>query len=204
VNMKTNSKYMKQSTNIIPALVIASSLVAGLAGSNALAGEFSGSIAFGATGVTTDNSILADASTFSLTDAYVTSATGEYATLGATAFTPATFNGFTFNPPVASVDPLWTFDIGSTVFSFDATSLTSTWLPGVDNGEWVILGSGIASMTGFEDTPGEWTLNLSDSGNLSVGFDATAATTAPDGGTTVTLLGFALTAMGLYLRKFPC
>lgn len=196
---------MKRKKRIIPALIATSVLLAGLAGPSATANEFTGSIAFGAAS-TTDNPMLGLATTFSLTDPFATTETGEYATLGVTDLMPVQFNGFRFNPPVGAVTPLWTFDIGTTVFSFDATSETSTWVPRDNSGEWVILGTGIASISGFDNTPGTWTLNLSDSGNMVVAFDSTAAveTTVPDGANSVTLLGGVLTVLGLYGRKFPC
>jgi len=163
-------------------------------------------------GVTTDNSVLRHATTFSLTDAFVVQALGEYHTLGVPTFQGVTFNGFTFNPPVASVTPLWTFTFGGSTFSFDATSVESTWVQGVtgiSTGEWDIIGTGIGSITGFSATPGTFTINLSDSGNMAVAFDSTAAVTAPteslpDGGNSVALLGGALTVLGLFSRKFSC
>jgi len=199
---------MKRTKRIIPALIATSVLLAGLAGPSATANQFTGSIAFGAAGVTTDNPVLALATTFSLTDPFATTATGEYAALGVVDLMPVHFNGFRFNPPVGAVTPLWTFDIGTTVFSFDAITETSTWVPRGNTGEWVVLGTGIASISGFDNTPGTWTLNLSDSGNMVVAFDSTAAVqtrrTVPDGANSVILLGGALTVFGLYARKFPC
>lgn len=199
---------MKRRIKYLPVIAAASVLVAGMNAPSALANEFLGSIDFSADGVTTDNPILANATTFSLTGVTVASDTGEYATLGATNNTPVDFTGFKFNPPVGTVTPLWTFDIGSTVFSFDSTSFSSVWNPGISNGEWVILGQGVASISGFSDTPGTWTMNLSDSGNLTVGFDSTAAavpvSTVPDGGNAAILLGGALSAIGLLHRKFAC
>ena len=184
---------MKRKCKFIPTALTATMVMAGLAGINANANQFNGAIAFSAAGVTTDNTVLSAAHNFSLTGAFTTEETGEYATLGVTDFTPVNFNGFTFNPPVSSVTPLWVFNLGSTVFSFDATSVDSQWVLGVGGGEWVITGDGIASITGFTDTPGTYTVNLSDSGNMSVGFDATAAVRAPqsvpDGGATMGFLG---------------
>ena len=197
---------MKKANRIIPSLVAASVLITVIASPSAMANQFTGAIDFGAVGVTTDNPVLGLATTFSLTGAYALKAVGEYATLGVADFTPVTFNGFKFNPPVGAVTPLWTFDIGSTVLSFDATSETSTWVARGNAGEWDILGSGIASISGFDNTPGTFTVNLSDSGNMVVAFDSTAAVqpAVPDGGSAVTLLGGALTVLGLFVRKFPC
>lgn len=195
---------MKKSLRIIPPLITTMALAWALAGTDAYANEFTGSLAFGSLGVTTDNSVLQNATSFSLTSPYADDATGVYATLGVTNQTPVTFTGFKFNPPVGAITPLWTFDIGSTVFSFDATSETATFVPGNGAGEWVIIGTGMASITGFDNTPANWTVNLSDSGNMSIAFDATSAElppSVPDGGKTVTLLGGALTMLGLYGRR---
>jgi hypothetical protein len=198
------NKHMKKSLRIIPPIVTTLTLAAALAGTTAYANEFSGSLAFGSLGVTTDNPTLQSATTFSLTSPYADDATGIYATLGVTNQTPVAFSGFKFNPPVGAITPLWTFDIGPTVFSFDAISETATFVPGNGAGEWVIIGTGVASITGFDNTPATWTLNLSDSGNMSLAFDATSAElppSVPDGGKAVTLLGGALTMLGLYGRR---
>ena len=102
--------------------------------------------------------------------------------------TPITFNGFQFNPPVASVTPLWTFDVGAIAYSFDATTVTSRYDATLN--EWDIGGDGIAMVTGYTATPGTWNVNLAQSG-ASVVFDSSAAVapTVPDGGSTLILLG---------------
>jgi hypothetical protein len=197
---------MKNITKIVPGIMITSVLAAVLAGSSASANQFTGSIAFSSSGVTTDNPTLSSATTFGLTGAFTTQTTGEYSLLGIVDFQPVAFNGFRFNPPVASVIPLWTLTIGTTVASFDATTVSSLWDTTVGGGEWVITGSGMASITGFTDTPGTWTVNLSDSGNRSIAFDATADANprVPDGGSTMTLLGGAIMGLSMLARKFAC
>jgi hypothetical protein len=148
---------------------------------------------------------LQDATTFALVHTITTQTTGEYTTMGILDFQPVTFNGFRFNPPVSSVIPLWTLTLGSTVASFDATTVASEWYPTIGGGEWVISGNGMASLTGFTDTPGTWTVNLSASGNESIAFDATADAIprVPDGGASVALLGGGLVAVCLFARKTP-
>jgi hypothetical protein len=198
---------MKNITKIVPGILIRSVLATVLAGSSASANQFTGSIAFSSSGVTTDNPSLQSATTFGLTGAFTTQTTGEYSLLGIVDFQPVTFNGFRFNPPVASVLPLWSLTIGTTVASFDATTVTSLWDTTVGGGEWVITGRGMASITGFTDTPGTWTVNLSDSGNRSIAFDATADANprgVPDGGSTMTLLGGAIMGLSMLARKFAC
>jgi hypothetical protein len=201
---------MKNTIKKIPVSLCAAAVCAAvLAGTSALAipvTEFSGSITFSATGVTTDNPILQDDTKFSLAGVTTATTTGTYSTLGVND-EAVSFTGFTFTGPgaAATVIPLWTFDVGQTVFGFDATSVTAQWVNTVgSSGEWIISGTGMASISGYTDTPGTWTVNLSDSGNLAVAFDATAdaSPTVPDGGTTVTLLGGAFLGLGLFRRKF--
>ena len=79
--------------------------------------------------------------------------------------TAATFTIFTFNPPVASVNPLWTFTIGPTTYSFTATSVAVAF----QNPMFLnIQGSGTASITGFTDTGGTWTIPDSGIGSQPV------------------------------------
>jgi hypothetical protein len=126
------------------------------------------------------------------------SQTGSYA--GVAAGTTAIWTPFTFNPPAASVTPLWMFTIGSTTYSFDATSMSVTH----PNATTVnISGSGIAHITGFGDTLGTWTVTATGSG---VDFTFGASTGSEpdgvaDGGTTVLLLGTALSGVALLRKK---
>lgn len=93
------------------------------------------------------------------------------------------------------------FTIGSATYSFDATSMTVTH----PNATTVnITGSGIAHITGFADTLGTWTVTATGSG---VDFTFGAFTGAgqgggvADGGTTVLLLGTALSGVALLRKK---
>jgi hypothetical protein len=161
------------------------------------ANEITGSIGFGALGVDITGSDLATASSFTLSSPFITTESGAYS--GVPLLTSATFNGFEFNPPVASVMPLWTFAIGGVTYSFDATSVTDSYNAKLN--EWDIGGTGIAMETGYDATPGTWNVNLSQSG-ASIVFDSSAATTTtteavgvPDGGSTLLLLGGGLVCM---------
>jgi len=199
---------MKYNMKTRPPLLCAAAVCAVvLAAASANANQFTGSIAFGSSSVTTDNPVLQLATEFGVTGAFTTAETGIYSSLGVADFNPVTFSGFTFNPPVSSVTPLWTFTEGGRTFSLDATTVQSSWLTTVGGGEWVISGRGMASITGFTDTPGTWTVNLSTSGNLSLGFDSTADViprSIPDTAGTATLLGGALLGMGFIRRKLSC
>jgi hypothetical protein len=58
----------------------------------------------------------------------------------------------------------------------------------------------MANITGFDPTPGTWTVTLTQSG-ASFAFGSTAAPNVPDGGMTLMLLGSALTGLALIRRK---
>jgi hypothetical protein len=166
------------------------------------ANEITGSIGFGSLGVSITGSSLATASSFTLSSPFITTETGVYS--GAPILTPITFNGFQFNPPVASVTPLWTFAVGAITYSFDATSVMSSFNSTLD--EWDIGGNGIAMVTGFSATAGTWNVNLSQSG-ATVVFDSSSAGApvagggAPDGGMTLMMLGGTFVGMAGVSRK---
>jgi hypothetical protein len=165
------------------------------------ANEISGSIGFGSLGVSITGADLASATSFTVSDPFITTETGVYS--GAPLLTPITFNGFQFNPPVASVTPLWTFDVGAVNYSFDATSMTSFYDTTLR--QWDIGGNGIAMVTGFTATPGTWNVNLSQSG-ASIVFDSSAAASpgVPDGGSTLLLLGGGFVVLAKFGRKLTC
>lgn len=167
------------------------------------ANEITGSIGFGSDGASINGATLASSSSFTVNNPFVTTGTGDYA--GIPALTPISFTGFIFNPPVASVSPLWTFTYGTTTYSFDATSVTSSFNPTTD--QWDIGGNGIAMATGYTATPGTWNVNLSESG-ATVVFDSSAATTpvstVPDGGSTLLLLGGGFIGLAGLGRRVKC
>jgi hypothetical protein len=194
---------MKRKIKHIPILCAAAFCAAVLAGPSAKANLITGSIGFGASGVTVDNVNLAFATTFSVSNPFTTVETGTYASVPM--FTSVTFNGFKFNPAVASITPLWTFNIGpagnQTVYSFDATTVTSMYNTPLH--EWDIGGQGLALATGFTTTPGTWNVNLSQSGASFV-FDsseAAAPISVPDGGSTAMLLGASFLCVAGVSRK---
>jgi hypothetical protein len=170
-----------------------------LGGPGARANPITGSIGFGASGVTINSTELATATSFAVASPITEVETGTYAAVPA--FTPVTFNGFVFNPPVPSVTPLWTFAIGAVTYSFDATTVSSSFNHTLD--EWDIGGAGMAMVTGFSDTVGTWNVNLSQSGASFV-FDSSAAATPQavhDGGSTMAILGSVFLGLGAFGRK---
>jgi hypothetical protein len=113
--------------------------------------------------------------------------TGDYSTVPDG--TLVNFSTFSFS--AASVTPLWTFTVGSTVYSFDATSVTVAFQSSffLD-----ITGTGIAHITGFNDTSGVWDVTDTGAGGTPV-FTFGAATDlsgnpAPEPSTTAMLLLF--------------
>jgi hypothetical protein len=151
-------------------------------------------------GVTVNNADLADATSFTVTAPYVAADPfGAYSVVPA--LTPVVFNGFTFNPPVASVSPLWMFDYKGIAYSFDATSVVADYNASRD--EWDIGGKGIAMATGYTSTPGTWTVNLSQT-DASFAFDATSGQAVPDGGSSMVFLGSAFIGLGAFGRRLGC
>jgi hypothetical protein len=161
-----------------------------------------GSIAFSG-GVSVNNVTLGSATAITGYSGETVSGlhSGSYA--GVPTGTPTTFATFNFVTPVLPAGSLWTFTLaGPVVYKFQATTEN---VPGWDpiNHAWSISGGGLADITGFDQTPGTWTLSITQSGD-SLSFASTAAATqssVPDGGTTVLLLGAALSTLGLIKRR---
>ena len=145
---------------------------------------------------TTNTGSLATATAFtSITGTFVDPATQTGVFASVPNYTPVTFTPFSFS--ASGVTPLWTFTIGSTTYSFDATSIVvetqnSTFLN--------IEGSGVAHVTGYTDAVGTW--SITDTGN-GPNFTFGEGTNVPDGGATVVLmaLGLGAIALGAYARR---
>jgi VPDSG-CTERM motif len=102
-----------------------------------------------------------------------------------------------FNPSTAYT-PLWT----SGGFSFN---LTSSSIVFQSASGLVVSGTGIVNGTGFDATPGTWSFAPSAGSAVGGRFSwsaSTSANPAPDGGTTVALLGGALLGLHGLRRKF--
>jgi len=118
---------------------------------------------------------------------------GTPATLTAFSFT-GTGTGATLSGPVM---PEWTFTFGGNTYSFDLLSLISGT---TTSGTMAISGSGIAHITGFDDTPASWALEGSGS-NYVFNLSASTTTAVPDGGSAVSLLGIALVGLEALRRR---
>src|SRR3984957_13491108 len=152
-----------------------------LAGQAAFA-NFTGAIDFDG-GATIDAGLTKFTSISATVEGGVDAPTGAYARVPVN--TAPTVADFTFIPAPVSITPLWTFPLGTTTYSFDATSVTV-----VPVGPSLrIFGSGIASITGLGTQAGFYTITIGTSGD-NFTFGSTAATTGvPDGGLTVSMLG---------------
>lgn len=179
-----------------------------------------GSISFIGT-ATTDGSSIASATEFTSITAKVKSDSGDYALVPSSAgptpgVTTLTSKGilnimsdYSFNPSQGTVTPLWQFTSGGITYSFDATTLTASFIAGA----WDISGSGDAFITGgntdYAETPGTWSAVVSGS-KSSFNFGSAedppvpavhSNVTAPDGGLTIVLLGGVMIGLYVFRRK---
>jgi hypothetical protein len=128
--------------------------------------------------------------------------TGSYT--GIPVGTATMFNNFSFIGEgtaatlLAPDMPLWTFTIGATTYSFELLALTNGH---VDAGSMAFSGTGIAHITGFDDIPASFALQGAGSNFDFTLSSSTTATTMPDGGATLALLGLGLSAVGIVRRS---
>lgn len=119
-----------------------------------------------------------------------------------------TFKPFSWNPSSAPINTLWSFADAGTgwTYTFDLATLSvasqsSSFLNITGDGTLNITGSG----SPYTATSGSWSFTISNPGGASnstfnFGFDS-ANNALPDGGTTVLLLGAALSGLALIRRK---
>ena len=128
-------------------------------------------------------------------------ATGDFAAAIPTGTEADMAHPWTFSPSTPTA-PLWS--VAAFGFSFDLTSIISVQKTG--DSFLNVLASGIVHATGFDDTPAlfSFTVNNPDGKtHLTYSFaDATVTVPGgvPDGGTTVMLLGAALSVLGIARR----
>ena len=135
----------------------------------------------------------ADAITFGAgsPNADVTVANGSFA--GADT---GTLSNFRFTGPGANQPPLtlWTTNNG---FSFDLLSISSVF----QNSSFINLtGNGLFKKAGLDDTAGNWTFTVTSSDQASFTFTSAQTAAVPDSGSSLILLGVAMSALGIFHR----
>jgi VPDSG-CTERM motif len=187
-NMKTKNKWLKVAGSAAAVLAVAASVHAD---------PIVGSVGF--TGTYTQNGgsqgDLATATSFTIDSVSIENPTGVFT--GAS--DPTFYSPITVNPANNLLDEsLWTVQIGGVTYSLLVGSETETFVSGV---QLDLSGTGtFENTTAADDTAGTWQLQFGVSG-ASFTWDATSATNVPDGGTTVILLGAALSGLALVKRK---
>ena len=125
----------------------------------------------------------------------VASVTGDFS--GIALGTQATMKPWTFTPPPGGQPALWS--VGGFTFNL----LSSTVI--TQNGTFLnIKGMGTITGNGFEDTPTRWAFTVQNAGggpSTVFSFSANNATSVPDGGSAVALLGISLVAIEFVRRK---
>ncbi len=118
---------------------------------------------------------------------------GGYILSGLDTFGPLTLSPLT--PPAS----LYSFTVLGVTYSFSATSISYI-SPSTANAVNV-EGFGTASISsgGFTPTVGYWNITANQAGGITFSFSSSQSQNIPDGGTTVLLLGAALT--GLFLVR---
>jgi hypothetical protein len=121
--------------------------------------------------------------------------------------TTGSFSGIGNNTPV-NFAPMWSFNSPTGInpfwsvggFTFQLLSSVITAQKG--DGFLSVVGTGIVSAKGYQDTALNWRFSTQDPalGNNQFSFSA-SSNSVPDGGATVALLGLALSGVGLLRKK---
>lgn len=145
-----------------------------------------------------DNSDLTVATTLSNFTGVVVGGvpSGTYAGLAGTAVSMP--NPVIFRPITVPINKLWTFTVGATTYDFILNTMSIG--AGNDANDLTLKGTGTLEVTGFDSTAGNWTLTAQTYGATAFTFSSSNVA-VPDGGTTVLLLGAALSALGLIKRR---
>jgi hypothetical protein len=120
--------------------------------------------------------------------------------------TPVTIQTLGIDPFVGPLANFWSFTVGPTTYSYDLLTLSVLQVPG-PFGSLILNGTGIAYITGFDPTPGAFSLSAQNPGVMIGGdyvFSFSASTDLvdpiPEPGTLL-LIGTGLTGLAVRRRR---
>jgi hypothetical protein len=163
------------------------------------AAEINGDISF-AGFVTLNDSLSSSTAITSFSDIQITSTDGDYTgvPLASTIDPGVTFNTFQFSPSFTTPTPtLWNFTYNNTTYDmlFSTGSIVSQ-----TSAALVLAGTGTAQITGFDNTPGTWSLAITQSGSTLSFASSNGAHGVPEPASLL-LVGLGLIGVGYGARR---
>jgi hypothetical protein len=174
-------------TQLFGALAVAAGLLTSAANAATIQGEIN-IAAIGTANIDFTANTVTFSPTYPATNAIVGSSTGDFAAL-APVLTFGSYKNFTYDP-LSVANPIWTFG----GVSFNLLSVTSITEDSVGpERSLVLFGSGVATAAGYDDTVGSWSFSA-DTTSSKFSWSSTAST-VPEGGATLALLGLGLVGL---------